>query len=100
MVVANLPYVPSAEVRAPGRGLAHEPLIALDGGPDGLDIFRRLFDEAPERVASGGTLLLEIGAGQADVLRSMAGPASSVAVERDLAGMERVVRIELPEGAG
>ena len=96
VVVANLPYVPSDEVRAPGRGLDHEPLIALDGGPDGLSIFRRLFDMAAERVAPGGTLLLEIGAGQADVLRPMAGPSASVAVERDLAGMERVVRIELP----
>ena len=99
VVVANLPYVPSDEVRAPGRGLDHEPLIALDGGPDGLAIFRRLFATAAERLAPGGTLLLEIGAGQADVLRSMAAPASTVAVERDLAGMERVVRIELPGGA-
>jgi release factor glutamine methyltransferase len=99
VVVANLPYVPSDEVRAPGRGLDHEPLIALDGGPDGLAIFRRLFDMAAERIAPGGTLLLEIGAGQADVLRSMAGTGAPVAVERDLAGMERVVRIELPGGA-
>jgi release factor glutamine methyltransferase len=99
VVVANLPYVPSDEVRAPGRGLDHEPLIALDGGPDGLAIFRRLFDMAAERIAPGGTLLLEIGAGQSDVLRSMAGPDAPVAVERDLAGMERVVRIELPGGA-
>jgi release factor glutamine methyltransferase len=99
VVVANLPYVPSDEARAPGRGLDHEPLIALDGGPDGLAIFRRLFDMAAERIAPGGTLLLEIGAGQADVLRSMAGPGAPVAVERDLAGMERVVRIELPGGA-
>jgi release factor glutamine methyltransferase len=95
VVVANLPYVPSDEVRAPGRGLDHEPLIALDGGPDGLDVLRRLFAMAGDRVASGGTLLLEIGAGQAEDLRALAPPGASVAVTRDLAGLERVVRIGL-----
>ena len=95
VVVANLPYVPSEEVRAPGRGLDHEPLIALDGGTDGLVVFRRLFAMVPDRVAPAATLLLEIGAGQADDLRALAGPVASVAVERDLAGMERVVRVSV-----
>ena len=94
MVVANLPYVPSEEVRAPGRGLDHEPLIALDGGSDGLFVFRRLFAMVPDRVAPAATLLLEIGAGQADDLRALAGQGASVVVERDLAGMERVVRVD------
>jgi release factor glutamine methyltransferase len=95
VVVANLPYVPSDEVRAPGRGLDHEPLIALDGGTDGLVLFRRLFAMVRDRVAPGGTLLLEIGMGQADDLRSLAGPGASVLVERDLSGLERVVRVDV-----
>lgn len=95
VVIANLPYVPSDEVREPSRGLGHEPLIALDGGPDGLAAFRHLFDMIPARVAPDGTLLLEIGAGQAEVLEAMAPAGASVSVERDLAGMERVVRIGL-----
>ena len=98
VVVANLPYVPSDEATAPWRGLGHEPLIALDGGPDGLAIFRRLFAMVPDRVAPGGTLLLEIGAGQAEVLRALAPADASVTVEQDLTGMERVVRIGLAGG--
>lgn len=97
VVVANLPYVPSDEVRAPGRGLDHEPLVALDGGPDGLAVLRRLFAMADDRLAPGGTLLLEIGAGQAEDLRALAPPGASVVVTRDLAGLERVVRIGLEE---
>jgi release factor glutamine methyltransferase len=99
VVVANLPYVPSDEVRAPWRGLGHEPLIALDGGPDGFAVFRHLFAMVPDRVADGGTLLLEIGADQAEVVRGMTPPNASVSVERDLAGMERVVRIGLAGAA-
>ena len=99
VVVANLPYVPSDEVRAPWRGLGHEPLIALDGGPDGLAIFRHLFAMIPNHVAQAGTLLLEIGAGQAEILRTMAPADASVSVDRDLAGMERVVRIGLAGAA-
>jgi release factor glutamine methyltransferase len=68
LICANLPYIPSRKL----KGLkvsAHEPLLALDGGPDGLDLIRRLLDRAPESLAPDGLLLLEIEASQ--------GPASS-----------------------
>jgi release factor glutamine methyltransferase len=70
VVIANLPYVPTDEALAPERGLGHEPRIAIDGGPDGLAILRRLFESLPGRVADGGTLLLEVGIGQADAARA------------------------------
>ncbi len=72
-------------------------LIALDGGSDGLAVFRRMLAMAGDHLAPGGTLLLEIGAGQAEELRALAPPGASVAVTRDLAGLERVVRIGLEE---
>jgi release factor glutamine methyltransferase len=96
VVIANLPYVPTDEALAPERGLGHEPRIAIDGGPDGLAILRRLFRSLPGRVADGGTLLLEVGIGQADAVAALAPAGASVSAERDLAGIERVVRVQLP----
>lgn len=96
VVAANLPYVSSVDVDAGSGSLAYEPRAALDGGRDGLDLVRRLIAELPARLAAGGVTLLEIGADQADTVRTMAG-ALPVRVETatlpDLAGIERVVRI-------
>ena len=96
VVIANLPYVPTDEALAPERGLGHEPRVAIDGGPDGLEVVRRLLESAGERVAPGGTLLLEIGIGQAEAVGALAPSGATTSVERDLAGIERVVRTELP----
>jgi release factor glutamine methyltransferase len=95
VVAANLPYVPTDEALAPERGLGHEPRVAIDGGPDGLVVVRHLFEMLPGRVAPDATLLLEIGIGQAQAVGALAPAGASVSVERDLAGVERVVRVRL-----
>ena len=98
VVIANLPYLTSDEASSGEGSLRHEPREALDGGPDGLAVVRRLLDQLPERLAPGGTVLLEIGAEQAEAVREhVAGlrvPAS-VGTLRDLSGIERVVRVDL-----
>jgi release factor glutamine methyltransferase len=71
LIVANLPYIPVAEIAALSPEVRHDPLAALDGGPDGLDLIRRLIEAAPERLTPGGALLLEIGAGQADAVNTL-----------------------------
>lgn len=96
VVIANLPYVPTDEALAPERGLGHEPRVAIDGGPDGLVVLRRLLDMLPSRAAEGATVLLEIGIGQASAVGGLAPAGASVSVERDLAGIERVVLVQLP----
>jgi release factor glutamine methyltransferase len=95
IVAGNLPYVPTHEALAPERGLGHEPRVAIDGGPDGLVVLRRLFEMLPGRVAPDATLLLEIGIGQAEAVGALAPAGASFAVQRDLAGAERVVRVRL-----
>lgn len=94
IVAANLPYVATAEVDEAAGSLAHEPRLALDGGADGLDLIRRLFAGIGERLAPRGTVLLEVGAGQAGAVRSLAPAGASVHVQADLAGIERLVRID------
>jgi len=71
LLIANLPYIPADEIAALSPEVRHDPHAALDGGPDGLDLIRRLIDTAPDRLAPGGALLLEIGAGQADAVNAL-----------------------------
>jgi release factor glutamine methyltransferase len=66
ILVANVPYVPTGEIAyLPPEARAHEPLVALDGGPDGLDVLRRVAAGAPGWLAPGGHLLVEAGERQA-----------------------------------
>jgi release factor glutamine methyltransferase len=71
----------------------HEPKMALDGGPDGLDFYRRILEGAGDHLKKGGWLLVEIGYDQADAVRSMFADYryESVDVIKDLAGLDRVV---------
>lgn len=64
LITANLPYIPSGDIAALSREVHHDPLLALDGGREGLDLIERLIPQAATRLASGGWLLLEIGKGQ------------------------------------
>lgn len=98
LVVANPPYVPSREAdRLLGKGWG-EPRLALDGGEDGLDPYRRLVPEAAARLSPGGFLLLEAGEEQAEELRSLLGAAGFEAVRtlEDLAGRPRVTEGRKP----
>jgi release factor glutamine methyltransferase len=97
MIAANLPYVTTAQWESsPPEIHDHEPRVALDGGPDGLDVIRRLLTQAPTRLAEVGGLFCEIGAGQGDSARELARevfPRARVEVARDLAGRDRVLAV-------
>jgi release factor glutamine methyltransferase len=93
VIASNPPYIPTAELDKLAPEIGHEPRVALDGGSDGLDVIRRLVEQAPSRLRAGGHLVLEVGQGQADPVGALlrdAG-ASEVRTECDLAGVERVV---------
>lgn len=65
VLVANVPYVPTGAIGLlPPEARLHEPRVALDGGPDGLDLVRRVVSEAPHWLVPGGHLLVETSAGQ------------------------------------
>jgi release factor glutamine methyltransferase len=94
LVVSNPPYIRSGEI----AGLApevrdHEPRLALDGGPDGLDAYRRLAAEVPRVLVPGGRFAVEIGADQGPAVSALfaAAGAQGVRVVRDLSDHERVV---------
>jgi release factor glutamine methyltransferase len=93
LLVANLPYIPSGELAALPAEVRVEPTLALDGGPDGLALVRRLVAEAPGLLGPGGVLALEIGAGQAPATAELLRAAgfTDLQTRRDLGGIERVV---------
>ena len=96
LIVANLPYIPSSTLRKLNVA-KFEPKLALDGGENGLDLIRRLIAELPRRINAGGEILLEIEATQgakALELANAAFPKAMSQIIKDLAGFDRVLRIQ------
>jgi release factor glutamine methyltransferase len=71
VVVANLPYIPTAEIPGLAREVLHDPISALDGGDDGLRLIERLADQLPKHLSPGGLLALEIGHDQSEKVISL-----------------------------
>lgn len=99
LIVSNPPYVASTDMEslAPDIRL-HEPASALEAGSDGLVAFRRLLPQAARALKPGGSVLLEVGGGQAAAVTDLAGRAGFclVAVYKDLSRKERIVTATLP----
>ncbi len=94
-IAANLPYVRQTDIYPN----CFEPLLALDGGTDGLDQISRLCRQAKDKLLPGGCLLLEIGQGQKDAVTSILNnifPEANIEITRDLSGIARVVSLSLP----
>jgi release factor glutamine methyltransferase len=95
LIISNPPYVRDSEMAGLEPEVArYEPEIALRGGKDGLDFYRRIAAQVNSYLVSGGEIIVEVGAGQApDVARILEGSgARTVEIIRDLGGHERVVR--------
>lgn len=96
LLLANLPYIPSAEV--PTLAVSHhEPHLALDGGADGLELVRRLLSQSRICLNPAALTLLEIGAGQGVAVRNAVldiFPQASVTIQLDYSGLDRIVVVE------
>lgn len=96
LVVSNPPYVATTEWDALPPSVRREPRLALLAGSSGLDAIRRLLPQAALRLRPGGLLLVEIGERQGEAVASLARtlfPRGDVAILRDLAGRERLLRV-------
>lgn len=98
-IVANLPYVPTGALAPAPDPTSFEPRLALDGGPDGLALYRRLIAEVGEHLAPAGSLIMEAAPPTAAPLAALAaaafGAEARVRVVADLAGLERAIVVEL-----
>lgn len=101
LIVSNPPYVSADEWAAlPSAIRHHEPRLALDGGPDGLEVIRRLLSQSQGLLKPGGALLVEIGADQGDEVHELAQTAfpeggTIIRVHPDLAGRDRVLEVQV-----
>lgn len=98
-ILSNPPYIPKADLPGLQREVQHEPMLALDGGDDGLDFYRAILTRWLPRLNPGGLLAVECGIGQSDTLDRWFAEAGlqEVRVVPDFAGIGRVVRGILPE---
>ena len=100
MIVSNPPYIPASEIEGLEPEVRdHDPLMALDGGDDGLDFYRIIAEQAPDHMKPGAWLLLEIGYDQGEtvpvLIRKTGRFMDSIEVFKDLAGNDRVVAARL-----
>jgi release factor-specific protein-(glutamine-N5) methyltransferase len=94
IIVTNPPYIPSAEIETLQREVKdYEPRLALDGGEDGLDIYRRIAADASKYLNRGGTLLMEVGAGEAAEIVKLFKGNSYAMIVQDFNGIDRYVKV-------
>ena len=99
MIVANLPYIADCDMGGLSDEIReYEPTVALAGGEDGLDVVRRLIADAPQRLKSGGTVLVEVAPAQMDALKTWVGGLglwSQVEPVSDASGFARALKLVL-----
>ena len=97
LLLANLPYVPTDVVATLSPEVRAEPRLALDGGPDGMDVYRRLLAGLPDVLLPGGRALLEMGADQSGLMLAAVAaalpPSWTVVIHHDLAGQPRIAEV-------
>lgn len=94
VIVSNPPYIPSAEIENLQREVKDfEPRLALDGGVDGLDIYRKIAEDAFKYLNRGGMLLLEVGEGEAEKVSKMFKGSAYTIIVKDFNGVDRYVKI-------
>jgi release factor glutamine methyltransferase len=96
LICVNLPYIPTIKLEKLSVA-KNEPKAALDGGKDGLDLIQRLLADSVRIAASNVCLLLEIESEHGDIVRKLAlnfYPDADIKIEKDLAGLDRLLVIE------
>ena len=96
IIVSNPPYIPTADIQDLQREVKnYEPHLALDGGADGLDIYRRIAKEAGKYLNRGGMVIMEVGEGQAEEVVKMFKGQSYAMIIKDFNGVNRYVKVVL-----
>ena len=98
LIISNPPYIPSEDCNRLQPEVLNEPRLALDGGPDGCDLYRRIINSAGSVLNSGGKLLMELGineSGPLSLLLSEHG-FTDIEIRKDYAGIDRMILAVLP----
>ncbi|MCP1102296.1 release factor glutamine methyltransferase [Aequitasia blattaphilus] len=95
MILSNPPYIRKEEINSLEEEVKiHDPMLALDGGEDGLDFYRRIIEMSPNHLTEEGILIFEIGYDQADDVVQLLKMKDfhGIVVKKDLTGLDRVVK--------
>lgn len=98
LIISNPPYIPSAVCDTLQEEVLQEPRLALDGGLDGLSVYRRIIPDAFRSLVSGGILMMELGEGEDTEVEKLllAGSFVSVEVREDMSGIRRMILARKP----
>lgn len=93
LIISNPPYIPSADYDTLQEEVLREPRLALDGGKDGLSVYRRIVREAFPRLSPGGFLLMELGIGEDEAVSALLSDYGyeSIQIREDLSGIRRMI---------
>lgn len=91
VIVSNPPYIPSADCLTLQEEVRREPMMALDGGADGLNFYRRIASDAPKFLRPGGVLLLEVGFDQAEAVMALLADFADVQAHEDYQHIPRMI---------
>lgn len=91
VIVSNPPYIPSADCLTLQEEVRREPMMALDGGTDGLDFYRQIARSAPHFLRPGGVLLLEVGFDQAEAVMALLADFADVQAHEDYQHIPRMI---------
>ena len=98
MIISNPPYIPSSDCDTLQPEVMKEPRLALDGGKDGCDLYRRIIREAGSVLVPGGMLMMEMGVHESDILSDMLSNHgyTGIQIRKDYAGIDRMILATLP----
>ena len=93
LILSNPPYIPTLDCESLQEEVMQEPRMALDGGTDGLDFYRRIAQEAESHLKPGGMIAVELGIGEAEAVADFfrAAGLTDVTIRKDVYGIERMV---------
>ena len=91
VIVSNPPYIPSADCLTLQEEVRREPMMALDGGTDGLNFYRQIASDAPKFLRPGGVLLLEVGFDQAEAVMALLADFADVQAHEDYQHIPRMI---------
>ena len=89
-IVSNPPYIKTRDIQNLQKEVQQEPFMALDGGPDGLDFYRNIAQNAKKYLNENGKIYLEFGINQAEDIKNIFADYGSVIIIKDIFGNERI----------
>jgi release factor glutamine methyltransferase len=98
LIISNPPYIPTSHMKNIPKDVQQEPVLALDGGEEGLNFYRIIIKYSPRLLRKGACLMMEFGDGQAEAIKKLVKAQkvfSSIEIIKDLSGRDRIIAVKM-----